>query len=190
MIFSTLALALSVLLPSPSSPTPAHLSSAPTQDVRIERIPLKHAAAHDAQGLLRQLLQPKSRDGQNTGAAEAEPTNTLVADGRTNALLVRGSADWIAAVKEGVAVVDIMVEPAEMDNLTTRVITLQHAQAQNVERVILNVFGNNRVRDGGARATCDVHTNRVVLRSSDPELAAMARLVEELDKKPATSDPK
>lgn len=190
MILSTLALAISVLLPASPIPTAGSSPATVAPDIRIERIPLKHASAHDAQGLLRQLLQPKPQGGQNSGAAEAEPTNTLVADGRTNALLVRGSAEWIAAVKEGVAVVDIMVEPAEMDNLTTRVITLQHAQAQNVERVILNVFGNNRVRDGGARATCDVHTNRVVLRSSDPEVAAMARLVEELDKKPATSDPK
>ncbi|MDH0304966.1 MULTISPECIES: type II secretion system secretin GspD [unclassified Pseudomonas] len=150
----------------------------------LQVIPLKHASAADTAGLVTRLL------AREQGADAAQ----VVADPRSNALLVRGSADSRERVRALLAQLDRPGDNLRSSN--TQVIYLRHANAAEVVKVLRGLSQTGAVpaaegegkdapvqaaSDSGIRLEYEEGTNAVVMVGPDSELAAYRSIVEQLD---------
>lgn len=154
-------------------------------DEPLQVIPLKHASAADTAGLVTRLLARE----QGGDAAQ------VVADPRSNALLVRGSADSRERVRALLAQLDRPGDNLRSSN--TQVMYLRHANAAEVVKVLRGLSQAGAVpaaegegkdaapvpaaSDSGIRLEYEEGTNAVVMVGPDSELAAFRSIVEQLD---------
>ncbi|MDR2307278.1 MAG: type II secretion system secretin GspD [Paucimonas sp.] len=155
-------------------------------DEPLQVIPLKHASATDSAGLINRLL------AREQGADSAQ----VVADPRSNALLVRGSADSRERVRVLLAQLDRPGDSLRSSN--TQVMYLRHASAAEVVKVLRGLSQGGAVpsegragegkdqplqpaSDSGIRLEYEEGTNAVVMVGPDSELAAYRSIVEQLD---------
>ena len=153
-------------------------------DEPLQVMPLKHASAADTAGLVTRLL------AREQGADSAQ----VVADPRSNALLVRGSADSRERVRALLAQLDRPSDSLRSSN--TQVIYLRHANAAEVVKVLRGLSQAGTVpaaegegkdapvpaaSDSGIRLEYEEGTNAVVMVGPDSELAAYRSIVEQLD---------
>ncbi|MCO7519501.1 MULTISPECIES: type II secretion system secretin GspD [unclassified Pseudomonas] len=153
-------------------------------DEPLQAMPLKHASAADTAGLVTRLLARE----QGSDAAQ------VVADPRSNALLVRGSADSRERVRALLAQLDRPSDSLRSSN--TQVIYLRHANAAEVVKVLRGLSQAGAVpategegkeapvpaaSDSGIRLEYEEGTNAVVMVGPDSELAAYRSIVEQLD---------
>ncbi|MNO86994.1 Type II secretion system protein D precursor [compost metagenome] len=156
----------------------------------LQVMPLRHASAADTAQLLTRLL------AREQGADSAQ----VVADPRSNALLVRGSADSRERVR---ALLSQLDRPSDnQHNSNTQVIYLRHANAGEVVKVLRGLSQEGAVpseaganggegqdkdqplpvaSDSGIRLEYEEGTNAVVMVGPDSELAAYRAIVEQLD---------
>ncbi|HKS12505.1 MAG TPA: type II secretion system secretin GspD [Pseudomonas sp.] len=152
----------------------------------LQIMPLRHASAADTSGLITRLLASEQ------GADSAQ----VVADPRSNALLVRGSADSRERVRALLAQLD---QPRDnLHSSNTQVMYLRHANAAEVVKVLrgLSQVGAAPAADGqgegeakaplpasdsGIRLEYEEGTNAVVMVGPDSEVAAYRSIVEQLD---------
>lgn len=154
-------------------------------DEPLQMIPLRHASAADtAQLVTRLLAREQGADGTQ-----------VVADPRSNALLVRGSADSRERVRALLAQLDRPSDSLHSSN--TQVIYLRHANASEVVKVLRGLSQSGAVpaegegqgketpvamaSDSGIRLEYEEGTNAVVMVGPDSELAAYRNIVEQLD---------
>lgn len=155
-------------------------------DEPLQVMPLKHASAADTAGLMTRLL------AREQGADSAQ----VVADPRSNALLVRGSADSRERVR---ALLSQLDRPSEnLHSSNTQVMYLRHANASEVVKVLRGLSQTGAVpsengegegkgkplqaaSDSGIRLEYEEGTNAVVMVGPDSELAAYRSIVEQLD---------
>lgn len=153
-------------------------------DEPLQVMPLKHASAADTAGLVTRLL------AREQGADSAQ----VVADPRSNALLVRGSADSRERVRALLVQLDRPSDSLRSSN--TQVIYLRHANAAEVVKVLRGLSQAGTVpaaegegkdvpvpaaSDSGIRLEYEEGTNAVVMVGPDSELAAYRSIVEQLD---------
>ncbi|MCX5507827.1 type II secretion system secretin GspD [Pseudomonas sp. BJa3] len=153
-------------------------------DEPLQVMPLKHASAADTAGLVTRLL------AREQGADSAQ----VVADPRSNALLVRGSADSRERVRALLVQLDRPSDSLRSSN--TEVIYLRHANAAEVVKVLRGLSQAGTVpaaegegkdvpvpaaSDSGIRLEYEEGTNAVVMVGPDSELAAYRSIVEQLD---------
>ncbi|MFJ4142192.1 type II secretion system secretin GspD [Pseudomonas sp. NPDC089734] len=149
----------------------------------LEVLPLKNANANDTAQLVTRLL------AREQGADTAQ----VVADPRSNALLVRGSTDSRARVRALLTQLDKPYDPQH--NANTVVIYLRHANAAEVVKVLRGLSqdiaaptssaqGSEKslpVSTSGIRMEYEEGTNAVVMVGPDSELTTYRNIVEQLD---------
>ncbi|OCT24093.1 type II secretion system secretin GspD [Pseudomonas putida] len=154
-------------------------------DEPLQVMPLKHASAADTAPLVTRLL------AREQGADSAQ----VVADPRSNALLVRGSADSRERVRALLGQLDRPSDDLHSSN--TQVIYLRHANAAEVVKVLRGLGQDGGVpdaavgegkeapvrtaSDSGVRLEYEEGANAVVMVGPDSELAAYRNIVEQLD---------
>ena len=154
-------------------------------DEPLQVMPLQHASAIDTAPLLTRLL------AREQGADSAQ----VVADPRSNALLVRGSADSRERVRALLGQLDRPGDNLRSSN--TQVIYLRHANAGEVVKVLRGLGQDGAVpetavgegkqaavrtsSDAGIRLEYEEGANAVVMVGPDSELAAYRNIVEQLD---------
>jgi general secretion pathway protein D len=149
----------------------------------LEVLSLKNANANDTALLVTRLL------AREQGADSAQ----VVADPRSNALLVRGSADSRERVRTLLKKLDTPRDPLRSSN--TVVTYLRHANAAEVVKVLRGLSQESAPAGGaaqegekavpvslsGIRIEYEEGTNAVVMVGPDSELAAYRSIVEQLD---------
>ncbi|WP_256669405.1 type II secretion system secretin GspD [Pseudomonas sp. MN1F] len=154
-------------------------------DEPLQVMPLRHASAADTAQLLTRLL------AREQGADSTQ----VVADPRSNALLVRGSTERVRAL------LGQLDRPSDnQHNSNTQVMYLRHANAAEVVKVLRGLSQEGAVpgevagegegkdrpvmaaaSDSGIRLEYEEGTNAVVMVGPDSELAAYRSIVEQLD---------
>lgn len=150
----------------------------------LEVVPLNHASANDTAQLVTRLL------AREQGADSAQ----VVADPRSNALLVRGSNDSRQRVR---ALLRQLDKPRDAQhNSNTVVMYLRHANAAEVVKVLRGLGQEDSaapsgtaaegekpllVSGNGVRMEYEEGTNAVVMVGPDSELANYRSIVEQLD---------
>jgi len=154
-------------------------------DEPLQVMPLRHASAADTAQLLTRLL------AREQGADSTQ----VVADPRSNALLVRGSTERVRAL------LGQLDRPSDNQHSSnTQVMYLRHANAAEVVKVLRGLSqegavpgeaageGEGKERpvmaaasDSGIRLEYEEGTNAVVMVGPDSELAAYRSIVEQLD---------
>ena len=154
-------------------------------DEPLQVMPLRHASAADTAQLLTRLL------AREQGAESTQ----VVADPRSNALLVRGSTERVRAL------LGQLDRPSDNQHSSnTQVMYLRHANAAEVVKVLRGLSqegavpgeaageGEGKERpvmaaasDSGIRLEYEEGTNAVVMVGPDSELAAYRSIVEQLD---------
>jgi len=154
-------------------------------DEPLQVMPLQHASAADTSVLITRLL------ASDKGGDSAQ----VIADPRSNALLVRGSADSRERVR---ALLTQLDRPGgELRSSNTQVIYLRHANASEVVKVLRGLgqeapqapgegaqdgqAARLPISDSGVRLEYEEGTNAVVMVGPDSELAAYRSIVEQLD---------
>ncbi|MGJ7550744.1 type II secretion system secretin GspD [Pseudomonas alloputida] len=154
-------------------------------DEPLQVMPLRHASAADTAQLLTRLL------AREQGADSTQ----VVADPRSNALLVRGSTERVRAL---LGQLDSPSDNQHSSN--TQVMYLRHANAAEVVKVLRGLSQEGAVpgeaagegegkdrpvmaaaSDSGIRLEYEEGTNAVVMVGPDSELAAYRSIVEQLD---------
>ena len=152
----------------------------------LEVLPLAHASANDTAQLMTRLL------AREQGADSAQ----VIADPRSNALLVRGSTDSRQRVRALLKQLDQPQDASHTSN--TVVMYLRHANAAEVVKVLRGLSqdmpgaaadgvpaeGEHKpvaVSASGIRMESEEGTNAVVMVGPDSEIAAYRAIVEQLD---------
>lgn len=150
----------------------------------VQVMPLQHASANDISQLVTRLLARE----QSADSAQ------VVADPRSNALLVRGSAESRERVRALLVQLDRPGDALRSSN--TQVIYLRHANAAEVVKVLRSLSQDAAAPVGeeegqgkapapvnlsGIRLEYEEGTNAVVMVGPDSELAAYRNIVEQLD---------
>ena len=147
-------------------------------------IKLRYAVAEDVVRMLDQLN--KSEAKQSGGA---EPEVLLVADARTNSVLVSGDELERARIRKLVAHLDTPLEQSG----NVKVIYLQYAEAKSIAEVLTRVMqnisqlesadGKKQSRPGGNTSTieADEGTNALIITADADEMAALESVIHRLD---------
>lgn len=173
-------------------------AAAPVSSLKTVAIALEHADAHEAASTLAQLFA-----GQHTAPQAGRVTRTppptmptppaprIVADGRTNRLLVSGTADAITRVREAVALVDIPVPQASTEVV---LVWLEHADAEEMAGVLMNLIrGSAALWRHGPQQTFPTvvaveEGNGLLVSAAADHIRAIEALIGKLDRPVAHDD--
>ena len=147
-----------------------------------EIIRLKYGVAEDVVSMLNTL--EKSRQGEG---AEADKEAVLVADKRTNSVVVTADELSVDRIRKLVAYLDTQLEQSG----NVRVIYLEYADATEIAEVLTRVMQNiSRLEEGGSnkRASsgestieADEGTNSLIITADTDEMAALEAVIARLD---------
>ena len=147
-----------------------------------EVIRLKYGVAEDVVSMLNTL--EKSRQGEG---AEADKEAVLVADKRTNSVVVTADELSVDRIRKLVAYLDAPLEQSG----NVRVIYLEYADAQEVAKVLTRVMQNiSRLEDGGSNKRAgnkdstieaDAGTNSLIIAADTDEMASLEAVIARLD---------
>ena len=151
---------------------------------QTEIIKLRYAVAEDVVRMLEQLS--KSEAKQSGGA---DPEVLLVADGRTNSLLLSGDELERARIRKLVNHLDTPLEQSG----NVKVIYLEYADAAEISEVLTRVMQNisrlgteeggkpARASDSSATIEADEGTNALIITADTDEMAALEAVIHRLD---------
>jgi general secretion pathway protein D len=147
-----------------------------------EIIRLKYGVAEDVVSMLNTL--EKSRQGEG---AEADKEAVLVADKRTNSVVVTADELSVDRIRKLVAYLDTPLEQSG----NVRVIYLEYADATEIAEVLTRVMqnisrleeGGSNKRAGGGESTieADEGTNSLIITADTDEMAALEAVIARLD---------
>ena len=147
-----------------------------------EIVTLEFAVAED---IVRMLDELNKTEAKQTGAPE--PEVLLVADKRTNSVLVSGDELERARVRKLIRHLDTPLEQAG----NVKVIYLEYAQATDIAEVLTRVMQNiNKLdtEEGGRRSSqssatieADEGTNALIITADTDEMAALEAVIQRLD---------
>jgi general secretion pathway protein D len=145
-----------------------------------EIIRLKYGVAEDVVSMLNTL--EKSRQGEG---AEANKEVVLVADKRTNSVVVTADEMSVQRIRKLVAYFD---SPLEQSG-NVRVVYLEYADAAETAEVLTRVMQNiARLEAGGAKRSggestieADAGTNSLIITADTDEMAALESVIARLD---------
>ena len=147
-----------------------------------EVIRLKYGVAEDVVSMLNTL--EKSRQGEG---AEADKEVVLVADKRTNSVVVTADELSVDRIRKLVSYLDTPLEQSG----NVRVVYLEYADAKEVAEVLTRVMQNiTRLEDGGSNKRsnnsnstieADEGTNSLIITADTDEMAALEAVIARLD---------
>lgn len=147
-----------------------------------EIIRLKYGVAEDVVSMLNTL--EKSRQGEG---AEADKEAVLVADKRTNSVVVTADELSVDRIRKLVAYLDTPLEQSG----NVRVIYLEYADATTIAEVLTRVMQNiSRLEEGGSNKRAgngestieaDEGTNSLIITADTDEMAALEAVIARLD---------
>jgi len=169
-----------------------------SHDLRVKIFPLKHAVADDLRQVIEDLFQqareltdvPAAAREASADKAAGEPLNVtgramvykinVVADDRTNTLVVSGTEDSLALVEVMVEQLDKQ-QPGEF-----RIYKLAKASVLNVHAILTELF-DNRKTAGGKSITAptliaDESSNSLIVGGSEEDHKTIAGLLTRLDR--------
>jgi len=147
-----------------------------------EIIRLRYGVAEDVVKMLDTL--EKSRQGEG---AEADKEAVLVADKRTNSVVVTADELSVERIQKLVAYLDTPLEQSG----NVRVIYLEYADAAEAAQVLTRVMqnisrleengGNSRAGSGESTIEADAGTNSLIITADTDEMAALEAVIARLD---------
>lgn len=156
------------------------MDSSAVQSTKV--IKLKYAVAEDVVQML-QTLEKKTR----SEGAEADEEVTLVADKRTNSVVVTADELSVERIRDLISYLDTPLEQSG----NVRVIYLEYANATEVAEVLTRVMQNiSRLEGEGARKSsasststieADEGTNALIITADTDEMAALEAVIARLD---------
>ncbi|MFW5839186.1 MAG: secretin N-terminal domain-containing protein [Planctomycetota bacterium] len=149
-------------------------------DIRV--YPLQRADASELAPTLTQFFQAKRQAEQQAGSTGRSLPVSIVADARTNALLVAGSRESFAAIEQMIQRLDREDVP-EANRF--KVVSLTNASASNVAETLRQLFAQRVTRGQSADPFTilpDALTNSLVLGGSAEDMKLAQALIERLDK--------
>lgn len=140
-------------------------------------IPLKHAWAGDVITLLQQLTTTTTGKG-----ARASDVTTIVADERTNRLILKGKPGELNQIKDLIIKLDI---PAEKTS-RLQYVPLQYADATKVAELLKGVVGDIEKKEGSAPALAtniqaDEDLNALLINSEPGVMAEIYSVLKRID---------
>lgn len=155
-------------------------------------IPLKHTDAVKVQATITDLLDQINKAKTAAGGKVSQPAPVVIADPRTNSLLVFGGAPMLEEIQTLVARLD---QPTTTPSAEIRVYPLKEASPDQLETIINDLF--QRRGAGGAAATggtgtaagkatpmqvyADASSNSLIVSASPEDQVLVANLVKILD---------
>ncbi|MEE4203568.1 MAG: type II secretion system secretin GspD [Halieaceae bacterium] len=147
-----------------------------------EVVKLRYGVAEDIVEMLRTLEKSQQAEG-----AEADKEVTLVADKRTNSVVVTADELSVQRVRELIGYLDTPLEQSG----NVKVIYLEYANAAEVAEVLTRVMQNitrldnegNRQRSTSSNSTieADEGTNALIITADADEMAALESVIARLD---------
>ncbi|GGK07216.1 type II secretion system secretin GspD [Pseudomonas matsuisoli] len=171
-------------------------------DEPVETLPLRYAQAKETSGLIEKMLASRGQGGKQ---------GQILADERSNSLIVRGDESTRREVRRLLAQLDVSREQAS----NTEVVYLHHAKAEEVIKVLRGLSGDvsldnsaevpidsplptpggavaaeptvettrtSTVRTGDSlRLEADTGTNAIVMVGPPSEIQSYRRIIEQLD---------
>lgn len=142
---------------------------------------LRNASATEVRRMLGELLNVREQNGRPVAAR-------IVADSRTNTLIVHAGRETLANVRALVAQLD----GNRASHSNTRVINLKYARAENMVRVLRRIVGDlqpeNLVQASAeagqgqpVRINSHEETNSLILSGSPEALSSLQTVIEQLD---------
>ena len=161
---------------------PTAIARAASAVQTTEIIRLKYGVAEDVVSMLNTL--EKSRQGEG---AEADKEAVLVADKRTNSVVVTADELSVDRIRKLVAYLDTPLEQSG----NVRVIYLEYADATTIAEVLTRVMQNiSRLEEGGSNKRAgnsestieaDEGTNSLIITADTDEMAALEAVIARLD---------
>jgi general secretion pathway protein D len=154
-----------------------------SSDDEIEVVRLEHASSAEVVRVLTTLTQTPRPDG-------APVTTSLVADARTNSVLVGGDKAERLRLRALIAHLDTPLE----DGGDTQVRYLQHADAEELATKLQQQFSQQAAAEGAAAAApgnnevniwADTQTNAIVVNAPPKMMRSLMSIVDKLDIKRA-----
>lgn len=174
---------------------------------QLKVIPLQHASAMDVEVSVRDFFV--QQPGGNTDNRAGTGTRVKVlADYRTNSLIVQASPRELIEVEILIAKLDVESAQAQND---VQIFRLKNSLAEDIQLVLEDVIGGQIIADSESQATppsgklslytvdggriesgilagvvisSDVNNNQLVVRAPAQSMALIAKLIEELDGQP------
>lgn len=186
--------------------TIAKLDRPGKEATQFESFALKHARAADARTIVENLFSAQATD--EAGAATLAPKAQVIADSRTNSLIVRASPRDLAEVRELVNQID-QVGSQSINEL--RIFKLKSSVAEDLEDVLQDAFtgdpdddsqnklsqllqlvtideaGKEQLESGvlaGARVTASASANALIVTAPSKSMSLMETLIAQLDQAP------
>ena len=144
-------------------------------DDDIEVVPLEHASSAEIVRVLTALTQAPRTDGMPV-------TTSLVADARTNSILIGGDKSGRLRLRALIAHLDTPLE----DGGSTRVRYLRYADAENLATKLQTHFTQQATAGGAAAADqvsvwADPQTNAIVVNAPPKMMRSLMSIVDKLD---------
>ena len=152
-------------------------------------IELEHATAMEAAGTLTQLFaspppSPQAR-GRSPSWSAAPTAPRIVADARTNRLLVTGTAEAIAKVQEAVTLIDVRVPTAKTE---VALVMLHNVKADQTAGALMELLRaspgmwNTGPRGIMPAVVADMQSNSLLISGSADAIRALQALIGQMDK--------
>ena len=149
---------------------------------KTELVKLRYGVATDVVDMLKTLEKSRAGDG------DADEEATLVADKRTNSVIITADEVSIERIRTLIGYLDIPLEQSG----NVRVMYLEYADATEVAEVLTRVMQNiSRLDEGGdrnrnsnsAKSTieADAGTNSLIITADADEMAALEAVIARLD---------
>ena len=145
-------------------------------------VKLQYAVAEDVVRMLDELNKSEAKQGGGT-----DPEVLLVADNRTNSVLVNADELESARIKRLIAHLDTPLEQSG----NVKVIYLEYAQASEIAEVLTRVMQNisamdedgkpQRRSDSSSTIEADEGTNSLIITADADEMAALEAVIRRLD---------
>ncbi|MFO0833982.1 MAG: secretin N-terminal domain-containing protein [Phycisphaerales bacterium] len=154
----------------------AMIDQSPVTDrLSIRRYPLQNARAQQLSQTIQQLM-----DAQRQGPNASElPQAHLVADARTNALLVTASESQHSEIKRLLETADAS---AEEPGMMMAIIPLQQASPATVRRIVEEVLiGRDQAKASKIRISADDSSSLFVVRAQQDDIDEVKKIVAQVD---------
>ncbi len=152
----------------------------------ISVIPLEHATASVIVKPLTTIFQSGRTSGSKKARAAVAPTIKMVADERTNTLIISASEHDTMRIKELIKMLDVET-PRGSGNI--RVHYLQHANAEELAKVLTALSSKTSGQKKGkaaviskeAQIVADKATNSLVITTNKQDYLTLLEVIEKLD---------
>ncbi len=148
----------------------------------ISVIQLQHASAEDVARTINELQEPPA------GAESALPLARVVADPRTNSILLAGDGAAQARVRALIGRLDVPLPQAG----NSRVVFLRYAKAEDIAKVLGEIVSHQQSADGKTKSAtegpvniqADGASNALILTGPPDKLRDLREIVRQLDIRP------